>query len=273
MFRLAFPSWVKEGGISENARFICGKWQSIRQFGGLPSCVLDEPEIGLCFFEAAACLDYGLEDLPLKLGEMPCSWHVHLPLDLPFCIEPAPGPAAVRESFYICRRLMQRCEFLNIRCAVLHPPAGGFRQADTVEALALFIELWTAADYPSQSLLLENQPESVLSELSLEISKNSLGACLDLAHLYMNPSKKIDTTGLSGFAELAPVWHVNAPGDGYKGHSSLNSLTPSQAEEYAALFDSLACKGGGTLMLELFRWEKIEESLPFLFNCLHGNKF
>ena len=39
------------------------------------------------------------------------------------------------------------------------------------------------------------------------------------------------------------------------------------------MLDRLACKGDGTLMLELFRWEYIEESLPFVFNCLRGNTF
>ena len=105
----------------------------MRQGGALPSCILEKPEIGLCFFEAAACLDYGPEDLPLKLVDLPCSWHVHLPLDLPFCMKPAPGPALVRESFSICRRLMQKCEFLNIRCAVLHPPAGRLLEENIIQ--------------------------------------------------------------------------------------------------------------------------------------------
>ena len=94
-----------------------------------------------------------------------------------------------------------------------------------------------------------------------------------MAHLYMNSLKKMDTGGLGGFVELASLWHVNAPGKLHKGHSPLGSLAPIQAAEYAALFDRLACKGGGTLMLELFRWEHIEESLPFVFNCLRGNTF
>ena len=273
MFRLAFPSWVKEGGISENAQFICARWQALRQAGMLPARILEKPEIGLCFFEAAACLDYGPEDLPLKLMDLPCSWHVHLPLDLPFCLKPAPGPALVRESFSICRRLMQKCEFLNIRCAVLHPPAGRLLEAGAAEAIGLFRELWVASGYPAPALLLENQPESDLAGLAREIAKNNLGACLDLAHLYMNSSKKMDTGGLDGFVELASLWHVNAPGKLHKGHSPLGSLGSIQAAEYAALFDRLACKGDGTLMLELFRWEHIEESLPFVFNCLRGNTF
>lgn len=284
MFQMAFPSWVTSGGIGDNASFICERWQRLCEAGLVPGNINPSPEIGLCFFESAACLDYGAEDLPASLAWLPCTWHVHLPLDLPFCTSLNLTAAQVRSSFAACRRLIQKTEFLNMSYAVLHPPAVAQEHRQTADALGMFKEMWEDAGYTPASLLLENQPESNLLQLSLHVQENGLGGCLDLAHLYMNPARKIDSEGLETFMMQSRLWHINAPGPDYKGHSPLNALTAGQEREYRVLFEKLGrLKLSGqfgepgqirpanypTFMLELFNWEYVEQSLAHILTNLY----
>ena len=99
--RLAVPSWVIPGEIADNARFVSGR----------------AAEVGLCFFETEACLAYGEADLPVDLAGLPLSWHVHLPVDLPW------GEGGGRAA-EVALRLMDKTDFLGARRAVLHLPDG-----------------------------------------------------------------------------------------------------------------------------------------------------
>ncbi|MBQ4132698.1 MAG: hypothetical protein IJD04_03060, partial [Desulfovibrionaceae bacterium] len=65
-YKLAFPSWVRAGNIADNAVYICAQWAALRD--AAPSFYELRPEIGLCFFESVPCLDYGCNDLPLRLS-------------------------------------------------------------------------------------------------------------------------------------------------------------------------------------------------------------
>lgn len=266
MLKLAFPSWVKGGNIAANVNFIWEHWQVLQEEKRLPKIINPEPEIGLCFFEAAACLEYYEADLPVELAKLPCSWHIHLPLDLPFCSMVEINEQTVKESFDICQRLLQKCEFLGLEYAVLHPPAPG--RTEIMEGLSLFSKLWEQAGYASSMLLIENQPNSNIPTFYEQTRLNRLGICLDLAHLYMNPARGIKLSELCKLASQASLWHINAPGPKYKGHSSLSTLTPQQVLEYQSLFKHLKPKNQQVLMLEIFDWSLIEQSLPLLFELL-----
>ena len=62
------PSFVMPANVADNARFLAGRVD----------------EVALCLLEARSCLAYDDEDLPPALADRPLSWHVHLPVDLPW---------------------------------------------------------------------------------------------------------------------------------------------------------------------------------------------
>jgi hypothetical protein len=72
-------------------------------------------EVGLLFFESAACMDYTEQDLPQALARSGLRFHVHLPLDLPW----EAGASAV---WSIVANLRAKAAFLQPWCHVLHPP-------------------------------------------------------------------------------------------------------------------------------------------------------
>ena len=343
MRSIAFPSWVAAGGIAQNAAFICAKWQELNLGGKFGAGVRNKPEIGLCFFEHLACTAYTSEDLPQHLASLPASWHVHLPLDLPFYLNS--GLPQARLSFDICKGLMEKVEFLEVKKAVLHPPT-------TASDLFAFIDLWELSGRRRADLLLENQPGDDLVYIFNLAKLGGCGLCLDLAHLYMRPqlnttlltarpnfnlptgsvisggvscggglfagpvvgwaadspprlpgsfsghmsghmfghmfghsSVSLFTNGAAclkqtnnkNFAptsnELTPEFlqkvqmaHINALGKKQNGHASLNFLSKQEHGQYEKII--LGLPKNSTLMLELFKWEQIEESIPLLAEFL-----
>ena len=95
---LAAPSWLVPGTVADNCRFLAGRVD----------------EVGLLFFETDACLAYSTKELPENLAELPLSWHVHLPVDLPW-----QEPETCAD---ICLQLLRKVAFLRPNRAVLHPP-------------------------------------------------------------------------------------------------------------------------------------------------------
>lgn len=332
MRKIAFPSWVVAGSIVENATFICAQWQKLDLPALLGPGVQTKPEIGLCFFEHLACTAYTNEDLPQQLASLPASWHVHLPLDLPFYVDNSLAQAQL--SFDICQELMQKVDYLGVQKAVLHPalpralpstslleslPNLGvklgsvstsglifgmgpeFYKPQQAEAyfdsssLLKFIDLWENSGRNRADLLLENQPGDDLFQLFKLAELAGCGLCLDLAHLYMAcPKKNLPPTvclaknlpcsqnrqsiggskifaweaGLLNpdFLQKVQMVHINALGQNQSGHASLASLLPEVHEQYQKIISLFP--QNSTLMLELFKWQKIEESLPFLKNYL-----
>ncbi|MDR0239568.1 MAG: hypothetical protein LBI88_04980, partial [Deltaproteobacteria bacterium] len=158
MATIAAPSCVIPGTVAQNARFLAERADGKIQ------------EIALCFFETAACLAYTEHDLPDALAEFPFSWHVHLPVDLPW----QAGPEASADC---ALRLMRKVEALQPRMAVLHAPDLPARKG----LLAAFAELWHARC--DQPLLLENTDNCGLVDLTPLIVDAGFGVCLDLAHM------------------------------------------------------------------------------------------
>lgn len=265
-YRLAFPSWVRQGGIPDNAVYLCAQWERLRENNTLTFPCEAVPEISLCFFESKACLEYGRDDLPGKLAELPCTWHLHLPLDLPFSLKSAPTPLEVAESVDICVKLVRKCDFLNPAAVVLHPPAAAPSSRFNPDCLECFAELWAGHGLEPKRILLENQPGSELDRLMHISATLGFGLCYDFAHVYMGYATQAESTILQ-YSAQAGIWHINAPGPRLNGHAPLNSLSPTQIDtlKKALRHDR---KERPVLLLELFNWGKIEQSLPILNACI-----
>ncbi len=243
------PSWVAAGGIADNARFLAGR----------------AAEVGLCFFEAKACLAYGQEDLPASLAELPLSWHVHLPLDLPW----RDGAKAAE----VALALMDKVAFLHARRAVLHLPEGLARPgapAGSARAWEDFAARWRGSGRDSRDILLENQPGDE-PQVLLDLARAcDAGLCLDFSHWLMGRGPEILPE--QDFLQRARLLHINAPGPKSTGHAALTELSPAErawsAEVLRGLFaaasqnHALFPHRDTLLMLEIFSWEKIVASLP-----------
>ena len=248
---IAVPSWVVPGGIGENARLAAGH----------------AAEVGLCFFETESCLAYGENDLPGDLAELPLTWHVHLPLDLPW--RGGRGQTAAE----VALRLMGKAAFLDARRAVLHLPEGLARPGAPMrvkQAWRDFAACWQDSGRSALDLLLENQPGDdprILLELAED---HNTGLCLDASHWLMTlgPETLPDKT----FLRRARLLHLNAPGQKATGHAPLAELSPAEQiwtkellRQLAAAhpaFPTSAPQNSPLIMLEIFSWNNILSSMP-----------
>lgn len=223
----AVPSWVIPGTIAQNAFFLQNRAK----------------EIGLCFFEWKACLNYDDRDLPEWLGALPCHWHVHMPLDLPW----NEGAETVAE---ICERLTAKIINLRPRFMVLHPPR--------LFALTLLKNFSTCfRNVTEAEILIENISNSTAEWANEEfLSKYGFGFCLDLAHALLNP--KPVYFNMASSARLA---HWSAPGIN-DAHRPLTELEERQKTLLKELCQRFSPKV--THMLEIFSWPEIEASLPIM---------
>lgn len=244
---LAFPSWVIPGGVAENARFLAEKKETgVR-------------EIGLCLFESAACLAYGEAELPRDLRGLGFSWHAHLPFDL--FAENADKAAANALT------LMDGIAFLDARRAVLHPPA-------RIRDLERFTLAWERAGRDASDLLLENTlaaPLPVVLELA---ERTGCGLCPDIGHAFAalragSETEQTLTRTLEQAASRARIIHINAPapaGSASGKHHPLSALTPDEIRLTRRALKTLPLEC--VVMLELFSWNDIENSLPALQELL-----
>lgn len=227
-FTLAAPSFVIPAGVADNARFLA------RHFA----------EIGLLFFETRACLDYTEADLPPDLAGLPVSWHVHLPLDLPW----AQGMDTAWEAM---ARLMDKAAFLRPRAWVLHPPAAPGQLA------GLAARLREAGVNPAD-ILLENVEESDLCALWDEARAGGFSTCLDLGHILAYGQRAV--LDLPGLWETVQMLHVYAPGQGGR-HAPLDRLDAAGQSLLRALLDRFQ---GSAVTIEVFDKTGIFESIALL---------
>jgi hypothetical protein len=276
---LAAPSWVRPGTLAENCAWLAGKVH----------------EAGLLFLESRACLAYGDEDLPPWLSSLPLRWHVHLPLDLPWAAGAAgAGEAAGPErAAEICLALMDKLDFLGVRQAVLHPPlralagtgqadeagetgeAGGPGRELCLRSLAVFTAAWRKAGRDTGDLLLENLPETVTlrdwRRLAEAARLFSCSFCFDFGHFLLHtgdaearPEQKADRAVLDWLPAIlrdTKLFHCcNA------AHRALTRLSaPERAMCGEICRQARFCSpADAVFMLELFRWEDVEASLPLL---------
>lgn len=171
-----------------------------------PNCLALAPlvgEVALMLLETGGCLDYDETDLPPHLAALGLSFHVHLPLDLPW----EAGAVAVDRAI---RGLESKIAFLGPREYVLHPPAPGRLS----ELLRIRPDL-------AARLCLENTGQSDLHEIWPEIQNLDLGVCLDLGHLVSYGQQA--SLALPGLLERVRVVHVYG-GESPRGHAALRHL-------------------------------------------------
>lgn len=228
---LAAPSCVLPAAVAENCAFLAPRYD----------------EIALAFFETEACLAYTGQDLPPRLAQLPVSWHMHLPLDLPW-------GAGVERVAEVVLRLRRSAAFLSPGSFVLHPP-------DEPEALARLAELLERGGLPPEALLVENISGRDLALHWPVVQDRSLGVCLDLGHMLVHGQE--DFLDLPGLFARTRMLHLNAP-DPQKParHASLSRLDAHGRELMDRLLAGLA--PGGVVVLELFNEEALCDSLRCL---------
>jgi hypothetical protein len=236
---IAVPSCVIPGTTAQNAHFLAQRADGKIQ------------EIALCFFETESCLAYTKDDLPESLAELPFSWHVHLPVDLPWHIGP-------ETSANRALRLMRKVEELKPRMAVLHAPDLPARK----DLLTAFAVLWHArCNVP---LLLENIDSCGLVELTRLIVDAQFGVCLDLGHMLAYGQQNIlEIPELVSRVQLA---HWSAPG-GADRHLPLTRFT--MEERRSARAAAVKLPDTTTHLLEIFNFNGVEESLMPLRKLLY----
>lgn len=260
---LAAPSWVGPGTLAENCAWLAGKVH----------------EVGLLFMESSASLAYGAEDLPPWLASLPLSWHVHLPVDLPW----AEGTAGAGRAAEICLGLMSKLGFLGVRRAVLHPPPRVPGGGSFLRPLEVFTTAWQGAGLDSRDLLLENLPETAALEDWLElleaIRQFSCSFCFDFGHFLLHTDaadKGAGRKAAKGITGLLPeilratkLFHCCTA-----AHRSLTQLSPAEREVCAEICSQALALStpDAVFMLELFKWEDIEASLPVLRDWLETDQ-
>lgn len=224
----AVPSFVIPGDIAANVHFLAGK----------------TPGISLCFFEARACLAYTATDLPSWLQRLNCSWHLHLPLNLPWGL-------GVREVAKICQELWDKAAFLKPVLCVLHPP----NQSDKWDLLTALTQYW---HFPAP-VALENVAYCDLLEADANFfANNGYSICLDVGHALGYVQTKLLASRL---VEQAIIWHWSAPGKADQ-HLPLSQLTPEQTTQAQDLF--ARANPDAIHLLEIFNWQGIGESIKVL---------
>ena len=177
-FLIAVPSWLAPGTVSENCTL------AAREFAGKVQ------EISLMFLETEACLAYSREELHASWpeGAAPFSFHVHLPLDLPWHL-------GFEKAWEKCRALLQLCAPLQPRCYVLHPPCA------SAELLPLLAERFAQAGVAPENVLLENVRENDLTGIWPQIQASGFSCCLDLGHIL--------AYGQEALLELRGLWEAH----------------------------------------------------------------
>jgi len=242
-WRLAAPSCVLPAGVAENCAFLAPQYD----------------EIALAFFETEACLAYGEADVPPGLAELPVSWHMHLPLDLPW----EQGAARVAEVVLALKACVAH---LRPAAFVLHPPKA---PGDLAELARLLAErgFFDERDYlgergpASRALLVENIEGCDLARHWPVIQAADLGVCLDLGHMLVHGQEEF--LDLPGLFYRTHMLHLNAP-DPLKPsrHASLSLLDARGRALMARLLGAFA--PGGVLVLELFNADALSDSLRVL---------
>lgn len=227
-FTLAAPSFAIPAGVAENCRFLVNHFH----------------EIDLLFYETESCLAYTDEDLPPDLAELACSWHVHLPLDLPW-------EAGFETAWRKIDGLLDKCAYLSPHAYVLHPPTVpgmlaplGARLADRGVDPAAF--------------LVENIGKCSLVPVWDEVTAAGFSACLDIGHVLAYGQR--DVLDLDGLWDRVRMLHVY----GAERRCRHWPLAELDADGQELLRTVLEAFNGPTVTLELFGQADLFESLDLL---------
>jgi hypothetical protein len=225
-----------------------------------PSCVWPEtalincrrlartvPEVGLYLLELHACLAYGPDDLPQKTYGL--TYHLHLPLDLPWRL----GGETV---YAVMEGLFDLTAHLAPWAFVLHPP-------EDARALDDFVRAFAAAGRDPSSLLLENT-DTVSPAQTLALARDTgCGLCLDLGHmLAMNHALPMNDPELAARTRMLHVYSPFGPEGPPKGrshvHRTLTCLSPEGRDLLLWMLRHLTPQ---TVVLEIFAPMHLVEGL------------
>jgi len=198
-------------------------------------------EVAVIFFETKACLDYTDKDLPPDLVRLDLSYHVHLPLDLPWS-------QGAQEVHRLSENLARKTDFLRPRGFVLHPPPDP-------HLLREFLRLWSGSRSPAD-LYLENIQDNDLSAAWPILMESDCPVCLDLGHLLAFGQE--DLLQKPGLLERTTMLHLYAPGAEGE-HESLSRLAPRDFRILKHILRHLPANS--VIVLEIFHPEKLVESL------------
>jgi len=228
-FTVAAPSFVIPAGAAENSRFLADYF----------------PEVCLLLFETKACLNYTNFDLPPELATLPVSWHVHLPLDLPW-------HSGLNEAWQRIVDLMDKAAYLSPRSWVLHPPT----EPDMLVPLAA---RFRDIGIDPANILLENVDETDLVALWPEARRGGYSTCLDLGHILAYDQHPV--LDLPGLWATVRMLHVYAANKGKGKHLGLAHLDENGKK---VLRNMLSRFKGDTVTLEVFEEAEIFSSLDLL---------
>jgi len=232
---LAAPSCVLPAGIVENCAFLAQSFD----------------EIALAFFETETCLAYTEQEFPAGLAQLPVSWHMHLPLDLPW----AAGVDRVAEAVL---GLRDRAAHVSPKQFVLHPPR-------EPQALAELMHRLEAGGVAPAQVLVENIEGRDLALHWPVIEAAGLGVCLDLGHMLVHGQQEF--LALPGLKGRTRMLHLNAPDPARPSrHAGLSALGAPGRALCGRLLDNLA--PGGVVVLELFSENALFDSLRVLEDIL-----
>lgn len=199
-------------------------------------------EAALVFFQTQGCLEYDQEDLPLWMADLNLSYHMHLPLDLPWG---QGGQAAAETAIAVA----DKAAFCRPQNFVLHPP-------DNHHLFLDFHRQWCARGMPSHSLLLENIGGNDLRPLLPAIAETDCRICLDYGHLSVYGQWSLVQEKL--VHSRLGMLHLYAPVGGHT-HKGLTSLPDQDQDAVLQLLDMLPA--GQTVVLEVFSWPELRASL------------
>jgi hypothetical protein len=230
-WKIAAPSWVRPGSLAANCRLLQGSVE----------------EAALLFLESEACLAYGESDLPSWLAGLELSYHLHLPVDLPW-------ERGARDAWDVVERLMRKTEFLSPSCSVLHAPET--EEARQRELLEAFLEMRDRRR-PGELLLLENTGAAGPEFLSSLTRGRDAGLCLDLGHLLAYEQRPPGAAAM----EAVGMFHLSAPGPAAE-HLSLAGLDEAGKEMLRTMLQ--AADESATVTLEVFDEQALAESARLL---------
>jgi hypothetical protein len=207
----------------------------------------------------------------MSLAALPLSFHVHLPVDLPWH-EP-------ERAAKICLALLRKVSCLRNsgvpdgkqsppHCrGVLHPPPHD--PADSGSAarkLAAFARVFADRGGKNSLLLLENFKDNNLTPIMEPLLEHGFTVCLDSGHMLAYGQESL--LGNDALLPHTRMLHLSAPGRrGLSGsHLPLTMLDPVGMGLCRELVRQVPQQS--VLMVELFNWSAIELSLPIIRSWL-----
>ncbi|MGE4299170.1 MAG: cobamide remodeling phosphodiesterase CbiR [Desulfovibrionaceae bacterium] len=240
-WNVAAPSFVRPGTVADNCRFLAGRVR----------------EVGVVLFETAGSLAYTETDLPPDLAALPLTYHVHLPLDLPWRSQ-ADGAGA---AWDVVRQLVAKTAYLAPNAFVLHPPPADMGP-DAATALERFASLWRDAGLDPARLLVENTEENDLAALAAVLDRSGCGVCLDIGHCMAYGQQALLACGGPLGWDRVGMLHLCGV-DARGRHMALDH--PDSVVPLAAVRRMLeAAPHTARVMLEVFSWDAVAASASCL---------